>query len=111
MTVRLPDACSSHLHGRVHTLPVSVTSCTNQARGFKVRLLGNWCRVAKQGGLTQHAAEAREAYLKWLEATGQLQLLAQLAQAEGRLDEALDLYLAATKPAEACQVRPREHVW
>ena len=67
--------------------------------------------MAKQAGLAQHAAEAREAYLKWLEATGQLQRLAQLAQAEGRLDEALDLYLAATKPAEAYQVIPRRHVW
>ena len=60
--------------------------------------------MAKQAGLAQHAAEAREAYLKWLEASGQHARLAQLAQGEGRLDEALDLYLAAAQPAEACQV-------
>ena len=62
--------------------------------------------MAKQAGLAQHADEAREAYISWLEASGQLQRLGQLAQQEGRLDEALDLFLAASKPAEACQVAP-----
>ena len=64
------------------------------------------CRVAKQAGLARHAQQVHTAYVSHLRAAGQHARLAQLAQDEGRLDEALDLWLQAGKPVEACQVTP-----
>ena len=54
--------------------------------------------------MAQHERQVKAAYVEHLRAGAQYARLAQLAEQDGRLDEALDLWLQAGKPGDGCEV-------